>query len=74
MKKRTRIEPKVKSLILQCVQLKERLGRAGLFRSMQKMEAVVQEIGWEVAQQGSHFKDKPAILKQVRKENDHARG
>ena len=37
-------------LALECVQLKHKLGEAGLFKTMQKMEEVVTQVGWEIAE------------------------
>jgi len=37
-------------LAIECVQLKDRLGRAGLYRTMQAMEDVVKAVGWELAE------------------------
>lgn len=38
------------SMAVECVQLKEKLGRAGLLKTMHKMELVVQQVGWEIAE------------------------
>jgi len=42
-------EVKVSSLAIECVELKARLMRSGMIRTAQKMEAVVNEVGWEAA-------------------------
>jgi hypothetical protein len=41
---------KINPLAIKCVQLKDELGRAGLYRTMQAMDKVVYEIGYELAE------------------------
>lgn len=37
------------SLAVECVQLKDKLARAGLWKTMHKMDEVVEAIGWELS-------------------------
>ena len=40
----------VHPLAVECVRLKAKLGEAGLYKTMQKMEEVVTAVGWELAE------------------------
>lgn len=42
---------KLHPMAIACVQLKDHLGRAKLYKTMQAMEAVVTSVGWEIAEQ-----------------------
>ncbi len=47
---RRKITKEMMDVPIKCVELKAELGRLGLFKTMQKMEAVVESVGWEVGQ------------------------
>lgn len=46
----------IRQINLECVQLKSKLMDMGLYRTLQKMDEVTKEIGWETAEviEGKH--------------------